>query len=67
LVLADDKKMRNALKQEGLVVTGCVGILIQAKKRELITNVKEPLDKLIEKGLRLSKDFYEEALKLSAE
>ncbi len=67
LVLVDDKKIRKALEEERLTVMGSVEILIQAKKRGLITNVKKPLDRLLKEGLRLSRNVYEDTIRLAGE
>ena len=51
----------------GLKVTGTIGTIIEAKKRGLLNNVQEKLDGLINAGIWIGEDLYEEALILSGE
>jgi hypothetical protein len=53
-VLLDDLRARKLAKRLSLHVTGTVGLILLAKKRGLIENVREPLAQLSQVGLHLS-------------
>lgn len=67
LIIIDERKARRIAKDIGLNVTGTLGILVQAKQSGLIKKLKPLLDKLIESNIRISKELYEEILKLANE
>ncbi|NET58491.1 MAG: DUF3368 domain-containing protein [Symploca sp. SIO2E6] len=63
-ILLDEKNARRVAKRMSLPVLGAVGILIWAKQKGLIPNLKEQLDNLQSVGkFRLSNLIYQEALK----
>lgn len=67
LVIIDENRGRGIAKIFGLKVTGTIGTIIEAKKRGSLNNVREKLDGLINAGIWIGKDLYEEALRLSGE
>ena len=67
LVIIDDRPARNFSETMLLKSIGLIGILIVAKKRGLISEVKKYLDVLIEEDYRISKKLYFEALKGAGE
>jgi len=68
LLLLDEKEGRRAAQRLGLRVAGVVGVLITAKARNEIENVRPLLDSLrLAAGFYLSDDVYQQALRLSNE
>jgi predicted nucleic acid-binding protein len=67
LILLDDKKARRIAKQIGLKVMGTVGLLLRAKRKGVVTEIKPILDELQEAGFRISEALYQEALRLARE
>jgi len=64
LVLLDDGKARTVAKFMGLNVSGTVGVLIQAYRKGLETDLQQVLDELRARGFRIGDDVYSEALKV---
>lgn len=67
LIIIDERKARRIAKDTGLNVTGTLGVLVQAKQKGIIKELKPLLDKLIDHEIRISKKLYEEILKLAEE
>ncbi|MFO7742033.1 MAG: DUF3368 domain-containing protein [Anaerolineae bacterium] len=68
LVLMDEREGRHAAQQMGLRVVGVVGVLLEAKAKEVIDAVRPPLNGLRQKaGFYLSEDVYQRALALAGE
>ncbi|PIY08386.1 MAG: DUF3368 domain-containing protein [Flexibacter sp. CG_4_10_14_3_um_filter_32_15] len=64
ILLIDEKKGRKIAEKFGLRITGLLGVLIEAKKQNLIPILKPLLDKLIyEIGFRISPKLYQDILK----
>lgn len=65
LLLMDDLAGRTEARKEGLKIIGLIGLLIQAKQKELIKNLNTVLVELMsdEIKFRLSDQLFEEALK----
>ncbi len=63
VIALDDKKARIAARRLGLRVIGTLGILILAKKKGLISDLREEIGKLLHTSFRLSQDVIQEALK----
>lgn len=53
LILLDDKKARRIAEENGLAVTGTLGILLAAHRRGLV-RMPETIDELVQGGFRLS-------------
>lgn len=67
LLLMDEKAGRKEAISRGLSIIGLVGIIILAKEKKLITNIKNILDSLIMQGTRISPKLYDYALRLAKE
>lgn len=63
LVLLDDYKARTTAEFMGLNMTGTVGMLSQARKKGLISDLRPLLDELRARGFQLSDNIYNEILK----
>ena len=66
-VLMDEKRGRKIASQYDIPVIGVIGILIEAKRLDLIDAVKPHLKKLIKYEYRLSEPLMAEALRLAEE
>ncbi|MBD2776203.1 DUF3368 domain-containing protein [Iningainema tapete] len=66
-VLIDELAGRKVAQSRKLPVTGTVGILLVAKSKGLISQIKPILDALIVKGARISQPLYEEVLAIAQE
>lgn len=62
LLLLDDKKARILAKRLDLRILGTLGILILAKKKNLIENLEEEIAKLLRKSFWLSRNVVSKAL-----
>lgn len=62
-VIIDEKAARNFAEAMMLQTTGIIGVLILSKKLGRIFEVKQYLDELINKGYRISKNLYTNALR----
>ncbi|RLG30289.1 DUF3368 domain-containing protein [Methanosarcinales archaeon] len=67
VVLIDDLKARKIAKLRGLNVIGTIGVLLDAKEKGVIKELKPLLDELIEKGIRIRRELYDHALELANE
>jgi predicted nucleic acid-binding protein len=68
LLLLDEKEGRHAAQRLGLRVIGVVGVLLEAKAKNLIDVVGPSLNELRQKaGFYLSNNFYQSVLKLAGE
>lgn len=64
ILIIDERKGRKTATEYGLRIIGLLGVLIQAKKKGYIENLKPILNKLIEEiGFRVSKNLYSRILK----
>ncbi|MEZ4733172.1 MAG: DUF3368 domain-containing protein [Caldilineaceae bacterium] len=66
-LLIDDAKGRRAAQLKGLQVTGTIGVLLAAKKRQLIAHLRPELDSLIANRIRIGQMLYDQALQLAGE
>ena len=66
-VLIDDRKARKIATLRGLNVIGTIGVLLNAKDKGLISEVKPLLEALTKREIRISKELYEHALELAHE
>jgi predicted nucleic acid-binding protein len=68
LLIVDDRRARDLAETMGLRITGVAGVLLEAKKRALINEIKPLLDALSQSGsFRLSRAFYEATLRSAGE
>jgi uncharacterized protein len=68
ILLTDDRKARAAAASLGIKCAGLLGLLIQAKKTNLIRSVRSMIEVLEDEGgLYLSADVRAEALKIAGE
>ncbi|MBI5651645.1 MAG: DUF3368 domain-containing protein [Chloroflexi bacterium] len=67
IVGLDDRQARVLAQQLGLAVVGTVGILVSAKRANLIRAARPLLDAVREQGFRINPELYAEALKLAGE
>lgn len=68
ILLMDEFKGRSIARQKEIRVIGLLGILLEAKKKNLIENVKNEMDRLIsEANFWISAELYSEVLKSASE
>lgn len=68
LLLMDERRGRAVAQELGLTIVGLLGILVQAKKSNLIPAVKPLMDQLIETmDFRISSQLYQAILKATDE
>lgn len=67
LVLIDEQRGAKIAREQGLTVLGSVGILLLAKKKGLLSEVKPHVLEMHAKGVRLSDSFMEKAIILAGE
>ena len=60
LVLIDDKTARNIAEYLGINVKGTLGVLVEAKRKGLISSFKEPALKMKKYGIRFSEQLINE-------
>ena len=59
----DDLKARKLAQKLNLKITGTIGVLIKARKRNIITSTQEVLNRLRNEGFRISDEIEKEFLK----
>ena len=64
---SDDRQARLLAERLGLKVVGVIGVLIRAKRADLIPAVRPLLDALQLTGFRLGHELYQEALRHAGE
>lgn len=68
LILLVEKEGRHAAQQLGLQVVGVIGVLLEAKAKGLLPQVRSQLDALRQlAGFYLSESLYQAAMKLAGE
>ena len=63
-LLTDDKPARKTAEYNGIKIIGSIGILIWAKKQNLIKEVKPSLNEIYNSYIFLSEDLYQYVLKV---
>ena len=66
-VLIDDLKARKIAMLRGLKIIGTIGVLLDAKERGSIGELKPVMDMLVKQKIRISKELYDHALELAGE
>ena len=66
-VLIDDRPARRLAQEAALSVIGTLGLLLGAKRAGVITAIRPELDKLLETSFFLSRQLYDELLRLAGE
>lgn len=66
-VLIDDLKARKIARLRGLKVIGTIGVLLDAKERGRVHEVKPLLEELMENKIRISEELHDHALELANE
>lgn len=67
LLIIDDLAARKLATELNLKYTGVVGILLEAKARGLISEVRTYLDQMLKHDFRISRTVYDDALELAGE
>lgn len=67
LCIIDDLLARKYAKHLGLNITGTLGVLIKAKKKSLIVEIRPLMDELIRNNIYIYKNLYNKVLQLSDE
>jgi len=66
-LLIDEKKGRKTAIENGIKVIGSLGILIMAKRKDLLQTIRPSLDILRHSSTRISDFLYEQALIMAGE
>jgi predicted nucleic acid-binding protein len=67
ILILDDMKAREAARRFGLKFTGTLGVLLEAKRGGLLTEVRLHLDRLDARGFRVAADTRLVVLRLAGE
>lgn len=67
LLILDDLKARNFAESLNLSFTGTIGVLMNARSKKIIPNLKTVLNQIEKTDFRISKNLIDQALKLSGE
>jgi len=68
ILILDERKGRKVARSLGLNITGILGVLLEAKQKELIMNIKPIVDQLILKAeFRISETLYRKVLTIAGE
>lgn len=66
-IVLDDLPARRAAEAAGLSVIGTLGLLLEAKRQELLPAIRPELDKLLTSSFFLSEQLYDKLLRLARE
>lgn len=64
VLIFDDKKARRIAQIENVNYIGTIGVLLKARKENLIKDVEPLLKKLIQEEIFISRDLYERAVNI---
>ncbi len=67
MVIIDDNEAKKTAKYLGLNVTGTLGVLMTARKKDMISSLEEVLEKLENVGFYIGDDLKENILRLVGE
>ncbi len=68
LLLMDEKRGRATARQYQVRVTGLLGVLLQAKRRGIVSEIKSILDEMrLKANFRLNDKMYEQILRVAGE
>jgi len=69
LALADEAEVRYLLEEHSIITRGCIGVLIEAAKKGLISTeeTKEDIRRLVDTGYRVSDKVLSQAYRLLSE
>lgn len=67
LLIIDEKKGRKAARDRAVPLKGLLGILLEAKKKNYITDVKSYMDKLRENQFKIDNVLYNRILNQAGE
>lgn len=67
LIILDDLSARHIAKQIDITVIGTVGLILKAKQKGIITNVKEILNELVKADFRIAQHLIKTAIELADE
>lgn len=63
VIILDDLKARKLAQKLNLKITGTIGVLVKARKRNIITSTQEVLNRLRNESFRISNEIEKEFLK----
>jgi predicted nucleic acid-binding protein len=66
-IILDDRRARNAATENGLDVIGTLGVLIEAKRAQLIPSVQEHLQNILNTNFRVSEEIIQRFLEDAGE
>ena len=66
-LILDDDPARRLASTLGLQVTGTLGIILAAKRRGLLSNLKSEMDYLLATGFFIGSELYKDLLRLAGE
>lgn len=66
-VIIDEAKGRKIAKLHGLDVIGSLGVLLIAKKKGLISGIKEYIEQMEQYGIRIGSDLKKQVLQMAGE
>ncbi len=66
-LLIDEQKGRKVAQKENLEIIGSIGILLIAKRKGILRNIKNSIKEMQNTGYRFSKNLYNKALSLTNE
>ncbi|MGH7200146.1 MAG: DUF3368 domain-containing protein [Planctomycetaceae bacterium] len=61
-VILDDRAARRLAQDLGLPIIGTLGVLLAAKRRTILSNIRPQRDALIHHGFRIAPALYEQVL-----